>query len=93
MTDSPRARKAGGGDQLARRRPAQGAHQHGDGIVLQELGRDGGAAQDAAVEGVQNTREREVRQRLRGLERERCQAGPKDAIWPTHSCGNTAIKG
>jgi hypothetical protein len=26
------------------------------------------------------------------LERERCQVGPKDATWPMHSCGNTAIK-
>jgi hypothetical protein len=24
---------------------------------------------------------------------ERCQVGPKDASWPMHSCGNTAIKG
>jgi hypothetical protein len=27
------------------------------------------------------------------LEREICQVGPKDASWPMHSCGDTAIKG
>jgi hypothetical protein len=28
----------------------------------------------------------------RGLQRERCWVGPKDASWPMHSCANTAIK-
>ena len=28
-----------------------------------------------------------------GLQRERCQVAPKDASWPTHPGGNTAVKG
>ena len=61
-------RKAGGGDQLGRRCLPEDAHQHGDGVELQKLGGDSGAAHDSLLEGHQNTSECEVRQLFRGCE-------------------------